>query len=442
MTWRSEARGLKQVHPVQETPVVTLGCHGEKETAKWFCTKEGQYQLPELLPKLIEIESPSGDVSASEKIAELLTREFSSLGCTIRTFPTSAGVHLVIDLPAVSLSEEASAAVGGALAPVSCQMGPLVFVGHTDTVWDVGTLGERIPFIREGDTVRGPGVYDMKAGIVIMHEVLREISAPHPPIRIILVADEEVGSGSSKEILLREVSGALCVLGFESPHPDGALKVGRYGSTVLRISVKGRAAHAALRPEDGIHAIVELLSQIGRIQDIVAPAVQNGRALCNVGVVQGGERANVIPEFAWCSIGLRFLDLECENQVLEQILGLEAVNPAANVSVEIVSHRPAWAARAGDIELAEQLTACVAQVSSVDCKEGGSAAAQYAVARGAGDTNFVAQLPAPVVDGLGPRGGGAHALDEHIFVSSLWERVRLVRSFIQRFSAFGEGEDV
>ncbi|MDQ0725160.1 glutamate carboxypeptidase [Microbacterium sp. W4I20] len=354
-----------------------------------------------LVAELVGHETPSYDAAASARIAESLSARFESLGAVVERIPSPAGIDLVADFPGTGA--------------------PLLLVGHTDTVWPVGTLDGDVPLSRDGDVVRGPGTYDMKAGIVVMLEALRRTKdlppAERRAVRIVLVCDEEVGSPLSSPLLLERAEGVAGAIGFESPHPDGALKVGRRGSTRVRLSVEGKAAHAALDPEDGVSAIEELVDQLVRVRAITSDPALPGPVLCNVGTISGGTRANVVPAHAEAEVGLRFTDAATERQVLEALTALSPIRARARLAVDVLSSRPAWQPSPADALLLEQISVA------------GRAVGQQVSGRpaaGAGDTNLLGSRGIPTVDGFGPRGGGAHARDEHFLVSSLIERVELL----------------
>lgn len=366
----------------------------------------------ELLRRLVESESPSFDAEASERVADVIEAAFDGIGARVRRVRTDAGANLVIEA-----AGEAGASGGG-----TGETAPLLLLGHTDTVWPVGALESAVPWRHEGDVIAGPGVYDMKSGIVVMHAALSRIAGgAHRAVRIVLTCDEEVGSPTTQSLLRESAEGATAVLGFESPHPDGALKLGRRGSSRVRISVEGRAAHAALDPERGVSAIDELVDQLLRVREIVSTDDLPSPVLCNVGAIGGGGRTNVVPDRAVAELGLRFVDPVAERRVLDALRGLPALRDGAAVAVEILSRRPAWLPSTGDRALLERIrTAARAVGQSVD----------GAPASGAGDTNLLGSLGIPTLDGFGPRGGGAHAESEHIRVSSLFERIELLAAVL------------
>lgn len=358
-----------------------------------------------LVRELVLIETPSRDAAASARIAAVLSERFAAIGGRVERVATAAGVDLIVDVDGVG--------------------DPLLLIGHTDTVWPVGTIDGDVPWSIDGDVVRGPGAYDMKAGIVVMLEALRHVRALPPErrraVRVVLVADEEIGSPESGPLLASRAHGVAAAIGFESPHPDGALKVGRRGSARVRIAVTGRAAHAALDPEHGVSAVDELVDQLMRVRAITDDPGLPGPVLCNVGTIRGGARTNVVPAAAEAEIGLRFTDPATEGRVLDALSALRPVRAGADVDVEVLSARPAWQATDRDQRLLH------------DIARSGTALGQRVSGRpaaGAGDTNLLGDLGIPTVDGFGPRGGGAHAVDEHFLRSALVERIDLLRAVL------------
>ena len=362
----------------------------------------------ELLRQLVEIESPSLDRSASDNIAQLIEAEFAQLGATITASRSEAGTSLIIEH-----GEEDSE-----------HYAPLLLVGHTDTVWPVGTLGSTVPWRHDGDRIAGPGVFDMKSGIVVMHAALRRLAGhPHRNVRIVLTCDEEIGSPTTQKLLRSAAIGVAGAIGFESPHPDGAFKVGRWGSTRLRLSVTGKASHAALDPELGVSATEELIDQLVRVREITSHATLQSPVLCNVGTLSGGGRTNVVPDHASADLGLRFVDPATEAQVLTRLSELSPARAGAQIQIETLSSRPAWLASGQDAALLQDVAVAAARI-------GQSVAGRPA--HGAGDTNLLGSLGIPTLDGFGPRGGGAHAVTEHIHVPSLFERIDLLTEFLRK----------
>ena len=363
------------------------------------------------LKRLVEIETPSFNVAASERIATVLEAQFVTHGAQVRLIQTDAGTNLIVDVPGT-----ADEAGSGA---------PLLLVGHTDTVWPIGTIDSTVPWVETNETISGPGVFDMKSGIVVMLLALSRLrGTSHRSVRIVLTCDEEVGSPTTRLLLQEHGEQASAALGFESPHPDGALKVGRRGSSRVRISVTGRAAHAALDPELGISAIDELVDQLLRVRAITSAPELPSEVLSNVGTLEGGARANVVPDAAWAEVGLRFIDPDAERRVLTALRELTPIRAGALINVELLSNRPAWRASTADAALLDHVRKIASEIGlSVDGRP----------ASGAGDTNLLGSFGIPTLDGFGPRGGGAHAITEHMVVASLFERADLLTALLTRY---------
>ncbi|GAB3981063.1 M20 family metallopeptidase [Actinoallomurus acanthiterrae] len=338
-------------------------------------------------------ESPSGDTAALARCAALIGAGHREAGGTV----ARDGEHLV--------------------SRFGPQDGPhLLLVGHYDTVWPVGRLAT-MPYTDDGTTITGPGTYDMKGGLVAVEMALRALSAagaaPAGQVRLVVVADEEVGSPTGRAVVERHLDGATAVLGLESPHPDGALKNARRGSVRVRLGVRGHEAHAALDPGRGVSAVDELIDQIATVRGAVP---DDGTTLFNVGRIEGGRRANVVAGEASAEIGLRFAAAAAERTVLDAFADLRPVRPGAAVEATVLSARPTWPERSPD-----PLLDHVARIGGLLGQD-----VTGRPAAGAGDTNLPGSLGLPTLDGFGPRGRGAHAADEAIRVTGLAERAALL----------------
>lgn len=354
------------------------------------------------LRDLVELESPSGDVSRLKVLADALARRWRELGLEVMTVPGPAGDHLV----------------GEWVVPGSTSH--VLVLTHYDTVWPVGEL-ERQPFEVTGDAVRGPGVLDMKAGIVALELALERVRAsgraPAVGVRIVAVADEEVSSVDGRRVIEDQCAGAIAVLGLEPSHPDGALKNARRGVARVAVRLSGRAAHAGLAAEQGVSAIDELVDVLVALR---RDFPRTADASLNVGRISGGTRANVVAAEAEAEVGLRFATPETERALLELFENLRATREGAVLTAEILSHRPAWPERPD-----ERLTRLVLDTAA---RLGQSLTARPA--GGAGDANFTGARGIPTVDGLGPRGDGAHAVGEWVSLSSLLDRSALLAELL------------
>ncbi|TCC22162.1 M20/M25/M40 family metallo-hydrolase [Kribbella speibonae] len=354
----------------------------------------------ERLREYVGAETPTGDAAALNAFADRLGTRYAELGATVRRVPAPTGDHLVADFPGRT---------GAA---------PLLFLAHHDTVWPIGQLRDAMPWREQDGIIHGPGVFDMKGGLVVLETALEQVAGrDHRPLRVVVVADEEVGSPSARSLVTAEAQGAYAAFGFEPPHPNGDLKTSRWGSTRVRIEVTGREAHAALDPASGVSAIDELVDQLLAVRRIVAGYDE---VLCNVGTITGGGRTNVVPGSAAADIGFRFVDPATEEAVLQAVAELQPVRDA-QLAVRVMSNRPAWQPSPATDALLAQV---VAAGRTVGQEVGGAAAT------GAADTNLTGWLGIPTLDGLGPIGKGAHAVHEQVIAATLTERAALVAAII------------
>lgn len=362
-------------------------------------------KIHDRLQKLVQIETPSGNVEASGHIADVLAAGYEDLGAHIRRITSENGTHLLIDIPGRP------------------ETAPLLLVGHSDTVWPLGTLNGRVPWAEDGDRISGPGVYDMKNGLVCIETALHLAGKRRRATRVLITCDEEIGSPTSRELVVDAAQGCSAAIGFESPHPDGALKVGRRGSTRFELQVTGREAHAALNPDDGVSAIDELVDQLLAVRALVSRASETSEVLCNVGTISGGRRANVIAGEARAELGLRFLDGASERAVLSALEHLRPIRVGAVLSPRVLTNRPAWAASDADRRW-------TAQIGAIAQGIGGELDGRPAA--GAGDANLLGAVGAvPTVDGFGAPGGGAHAENEHISFTGMLERIELLTAVLE-----------
>lgn len=357
------------------------------------------------LETYVRHETPTGHPAQLNALGEVLLDRHRGLGARVRRVPHETGDHLVMDHPGTGSKTTAA---------------PVLFIGHHDTVWPLGQLEAVMPWRVDDGVASGPGAYDMKGGLVVLETALELVAdVEHPPVRVVIVADEEVGSPTSTALITQCADGVAAALGFEAPHPDGRFKVGRRGSTRLRLTIHGIEAHAAADPDKGVSAVDELVDQLIELRSIVTATPDE--VLCNVGTVWGGSRTNVVPALASADIGLRFTSAHSERTILNQIRALTPIRTGAVVHVETMSQRPTWMPNQGPSNLLEALVAAGGRLGQrVDSRP----------AAGAADTNTTGSMGIATVDGLGPRGAGAHAIHEQVIVSSLPERATLVGTIL------------
>lgn len=369
-----------------------------------------EQQLDEMvatLGELVSIESPTDSPEGLRRLAERLVELFAPFGPVERFPQTGAGDHLLVRVP------------GQIDAP------PVLALCHYDTVWPLGSLAEN-PFRVENGLARGPGVFDMKGGIICLLYALRALAdrsrpglpGPRRPLWILFTSDEETGSHTSRPLIEELARQSACVLVFESPLPGGTLKTARKGVGRYTVTIEGRAAHAGVEPEKGISAAQEAAHQVLAIHALNAP--ERGTTV-NVGVVRAGTRANVVAARAELEVDVRVARADEAERVDRALRGLAPTLAGARIHVEGGLNRPPMERIPATAALFERARAIAASMG-MDLREGATG--------GASDGNFTAALGIGTLDGLGPEGEGAHAAHEHVLVESLPRRAALAAGLL------------
>jgi len=363
-----------------------------------------QNELLSDLKALVEIESPSSDKPAVDHLAEFLASRLEHHGANAQIHVSDGvGNHVQADYPGVSDSK------------------PVLLLGHIDTVWDIGTL-KQMPFRVANGRVWGPGVLDMKAGVAIaMHAMalLDEHKSPHPPVRMLFVSDEEIGSHSSRKITEKLALESQAVLVLEPGQGlECALKTSRKGVGVYEIKVTGEAAHAGVDPGQGASAIHELARQIQTMANFTD--VPRGLTV-NVGLVRGGTRSNVIASEAWAEVDVRVKTAADGRLIDEKMRSLRSTDARCKLQVTGQINRPPMERTEKGVALYRK-AAQVAQSLGLKVEEQSTG--------GGSDGNFTDALGVPTLDGLGAVGEGAHAVHESILLDQIAPRTALVAGLI------------
>lgn len=359
--------------------------------------RERRGELVDLLLSLASIDAPSGGGTAAlGPAADEVARALETLRGRLTRTPGPQGELLELEL-----------------GPQDGR--PVVVLGHYDTVWPVGTVARRPPRL-DGDTVRGPGVFDMRGGIMAAIVALRLLGASRLPLPTILLLtpDEETGSATSQRRIVELALAAHWVLVLEPPLPGGSLKTARSGWAVYRLEALGRLAHAGLEPEKGVSAIEELCDALLSIRNL--PDAARGTSL-NVGMIKGGTGANTVASHAHALIDLRASSTAEQKRVDRELHALRPVRTGASLQLRRLHTRPVMERTPAIAEAFEHARAAAAMLG-IELREG--------AARGTSDANLFAHRGVRVLDGLGPDGGGAHSEDEHVLVDSLVERAALI----------------
>jgi glutamate carboxypeptidase len=351
------------------------------------------------LEALVRMESPSDDADRVRQVAAWIRERLRGAGLTpeLRPCPPRGSALL---------------------ASVGSPEGGTLLLGHLDTVWPVGTIAER-PWRVDGGRAYGPGVFDMKAGIAVALAVLAAAAreSPRPSVSLLLVPDEEVGSAASRELTVSLARRQRRVLVLE-PSQDGAAKTARKGCGTFHVRFSGRAAHAGLEPERGASALAEMARFVMFLDREADPS--KGTTLTAT-VARAGSATNVVPEAAELSVDGRAWSREEAERATAAIHGYTPADAGVSVSVEGGFDRPPLEPSAASTALYETARRLAADVGFV------LGAARVG---GASDGNFTAAAGVPTLDGLGPRGDGAHARDEHVVLDDLPLRAALISGLV------------
>ncbi len=366
-----------------------------------------QAAMVDALEALVSSESPSDDPARLAATTELVAAQGEALLGLAPGRPASTGA------PALrwSLPGRASATP------------PVVLLAHLDTVWPAGTI-ERWPFSVADDRATGPGTFDMKAGLVQALFALAELTRsdlPHPPVVLLVTADEEIGSPAGRALVEAAAQHASAVLVLEASAPGGALKVARKGVGSYWLHVTGQAAHAGLEPELGVNALV---AAAGLVLALAALADPVSGTTVTPTLARAGSAQNTVPASAAVAVDVRAASVAEQTRVDDALRGL-TVDGGATVRVEGGINRPPL-----EESLATDLLAAARRAAG-RC---GLAPPEAARVGGGSDGNFTAALGVPTLDGLGAVGGGAHAEGEHVLASTMPERAALLAALIVEIS--------
>lgn len=377
----------------------TVASHKSRQLLSYLATRRDE--MEGMIAELAKLESPSSVPESQLEVQSLLQRALQDRGYRVRKIRgDTSGGHLL----AVPNRRETR-------RPIQ------LLLGHCDTVWPLGTL-EKMPVEISDGKLFGPGVYDMKAGLVQSIFAVEAIQASRTDIGVTPVlfinSDEEIGSRESKRHIQRLARFANRAFVTEpSLGPQGKLKTTRKGVGRFEVRVIGKASHAGLAPEKGVSAILELTHVVQELFALNDP--QRGTTV-NVGTIDGGLRANVVAPESRAEVDVRVATEADAKRVEKAIFGLQATTPGTTLKITGQMGRPPMEKTPRN-ELLWNL-ACDA------CDELGMEIDE-ATAGGGSDGNWTSQLTA-TLDGLGAVGDGAHAVTEHISTEHLVERTALL----------------
>lgn len=356
--------------------------------------------------EMVECESPSDDPAAINRQVEQIVDNWNGIAKPTRRKSKGYGDHLLLEFA----------------LPGKKKSGQLLALGHTDTVWPLGTL-KTMPWREAEGRLWGPGVYDMKGGVAFFlyaMEALRELDVPVArKVVLLLDSDEEIGSPSSRPLIEAQARKSSGVLVLEpGTGPTGKLKTARKGVGGYEVTVTGKAAHAGVDFTNGANAIVELARQIEKIAGFTDLGIG---LTVNPGVIQGGTRSNVVPATATVDVDIRIARLKDAGPIEKKFRALKPVDPRCTISITGGLNRPPMERTKAIADWFAEARKLAAQIG-IDLEESSTG--------GGSDGNFTGALGVPTLDGLGAVGEGAHAVNESLFIDRIADRTALLAGLV------------
>lgn len=364
--------------------------------------------MVKFLKELVNLESPSLDKKAVDECSDFIIKEFRKIGAKITRLPQKK----IGNLYTVQCPPQKSKA----------KKEQILVLTHIDTVWPVGKI-QNMPFYLSGNKIFGPGVLDMKGGLVMalyslktLHELNIE---PQKNIVLFINSAEEIGDDAPYEIIRKLARKSEYVLCLEPSLPGGGLKMERKGRLVVRLEVSGKAAHAGT-PDKGINAIEELMEQLRSLKKLR----RTKGTTMNVGLISGGEKANIVAEKASATLDMRFWTNAHKQKILDTFKQITPVDPGAKIRYSIESSTPPMEKTETSHALLSQIRTIAESTLNISL-EGGRAG-------GGSDASIASSMGVPTVDGLGPDGEGIHAENEHLLLPSLVLRTALLTELLRQ----------
>lgn len=358
---------------------------------------------------IVEIESPSRHAAGVNRVLETIARSFEGTGAASERELTadSFGDILLVRCD-----------------PTRNEPGILV-LSHMDTVHPVGTLASKLTYRREGDRVYGPGIYDMKGGLMLAVEAFRRIAQARRrtklPITFLFTPDEELSSPVSRRVIEREARGQRYVLVTEPARDGGKVVTERKGIGVFVIRTRGRPAHAGGDPHKGRNAIVAMAEIVLAISGLNDP--RRG-ITTNVGLIAGGTARNTVAEECMIEVDLRFCDPANASEMEAKLKALKSSRPDIETTVTGKITRPPFV-RGRGVDLVFDKAATIAKEIGFNLKRAPRVG-------GGSDGNFTVAMGIPTLDGLGVDGDGAHTNHEYMLFSSIEPRTRLLQGLMEQ----------
>ncbi|MGQ9673869.1 MAG: M20 family metallopeptidase [Candidatus Aminicenantales bacterium] len=368
--------------------------------------KSRQAEMVSLLKQLVSRESPSLDKRAVDACTSFALSEFRKIGGRVVRFPQKRiGDLHVVEYPGTGK-------FGGEK--------PFLILTHIDTVWPVGKIAE-MPFYISGEKVYGPGVLDMKAGLVMAISALKAFHQlnlrPRRRIVVFINTAEEIGHEEAHEMIRQLAKKSAYVLCLEPALPGGALKTRRKGRLVVRLEAKGKAAHAGT-PEKGANAIEEIITQVHRLKRLAKSGIT-----MSLNQIGGGEKANIVAESAWAILDIRFWNGVQKDRIMAALRQARGSVPGARLKHTVESFTPPMEKTKPSFAFFQQVRQ-IASAMELTLEEGKTG--------GGSDASIASSLGVPTLDGLGPDGDGIHAVHEHLLLPSLVQRTALLTEILRQ----------
>ncbi|MEM8744500.1 MAG: M20 family metallopeptidase [Pseudomonadota bacterium] len=374
---------------------------------------EPQIDTEEMIRNIVEwveIESPTSDGAAVNRMADRVVSDCEDLGLTIERIPGEDGWGDLV----IARNHD----------PQDAQPGILV-LAHMDTVHPIGTKSQDNPVRREDDRLYGPGSYDMKAGAYMSLYAYRHLQRlgkdPQLPVTYMFMSEEEVGSPFSRKHIEAEAAKAKYVLVAEPARDGGKVVVARKGVADFVMRATGRPSHAGSRHQDGRSAIKEVARQILEIEDMTD--YERGVTF-NAGMISGGTGINVVPRECEVHIDMRVMTPEDGEHFTDILLNRKSHDPDVEIEVTGGLNRPPYQMTDGGKALFE--------FAREACAEHGLDLQYTPITGGGSDGNYSGAMGVPTLDGMGVDGAGAHTLDEYILISSLVPRTKMWIKMLER----------
>ena len=369
------------------------------------------------LKQLVETESPSHDKAAVDRVGGIVAEETRKLGAQIEIIPSKeTGDHILARFNPFGFAQDKPSTASLHSSK------PILLLCHMDTVFPLGTVA-KFSYREANGKIFGPGVLDMKAGIVIALAAIDEVqkSGLNRPITLLFTSDEEIGSHTSREHIERLAKESALVLVLEGGLVDGSLKTWRKGVGQFQVKTRGRAAHAGGDHRKGRNAIEEMAHQIIAIQKLTN--YSEGTTV-NVGVIHGGTVSNVVPEECLVKVDVRVTQSSEWERLESEMKKLQPVLDGTSIEITGTLNRPPMPFDE-TMKATFEKAKSIAEQIGIELKAGGTG--------GGSDANFVAPLGIPVLDGLGAIGEGYHSDREYIFADSLVARTKLVAALLREW---------